>query len=818
MTDKLEKLQKLIDRLPKNYADLLIRELNIITDNGVANFLPYFVTLKEIVDIAKEIDALKGPARGSAAASLVSYLFGITDLDPVVHDLPLSRFISVPRLQRSVPDVDTDFGSVKRDDINKIIFDRYGDRAAAVAVFSFQKLKNSLMDGWRIFIVQPNRFKISKLNHEGKKDEANALKDHLDRITKEFNDVRKSLGSAAPVGFTEMEWLEGCTKDEEYHPGLLETNSAFKEWCAKYPEVLTIAKSILAIPRQIGKHAAGVVISDVPLHEIVPVMKVDGINVIAYDKKVLQKLGLIKFDNLAVTAINYVQDTLAKLKKKGIILDPWELPEKAEVYEEYMDGACRSIFQFDTTGGARFAKKLKPHSKQDLFAGVALNRPGAMDAKITTSSGITMSAADGYIKRFHGEIGTEYIHDDLIPALKDTHAVIVYQESVARIIQDFFGYSEEESDVIRAAISDKKPEVFEEVKKRLPMLLAKGWTQQQANDLYETLLAFARFAFNKSHSAAYGTVSYTTAYLKHFYPLEWWSSVLSNCKPEDVIEKFWPEVSKFLDEPDINLSKLTYEIKGDRLVPPLNLISGLGKEGLKDITSKAPYSSFEDFIQRIDSRKTNKKVILSLLKAGAMNALFEPNMSLTQKVNEYRVLKSLKEGKKKIEDMPEEFLNLTPYKEYLLNKSVMPVSNISLTDAILKTENIEKNFAKIGNTLMFRGKLPLFTGQQFADQLAKADELEDNIPFVAYGYVIALRQFTYYSEKLDMTKMALEVILDLDGHQVKHVCWPRRADKEPLLAKILREKTAYLFNIQISNNKDWPMSISGIDEIKEKKS
>ena len=233
MTDKLEKLQKLIDRLPKNYADLLIRELNIITDNGVANFMPYFVTLKEIVDIAKEIDALKGPARGSAAASLVSYLFGITDLDPVTHNLPLSRFISVPRLQRSQPDIDTDFPTGRRDDINKIIFDRYGDRAAAVAVFAYQKLKNSLMDGWRIFIVQPNRFKISKLNHEGKKDEANALKDHLDRITKEFNDVRKSLGSAAPVGFTEMEWLEGCTKDEEYHPGLLETNSAFKEWCAK---------------------------------------------------------------------------------------------------------------------------------------------------------------------------------------------------------------------------------------------------------------------------------------------------------------------------------------------------------------------------------------------------------------------------------------------------------------------------------------------------------------------------------------------------------------------------------------------------------
>ncbi len=812
----LEKLQALLDKLPKKYQDLLIEELNIITDNGVADFMPYFITLKEIPDTAKKINALKGPLRGSAGGSLVSYLFGITDVDPVEYGLPLKRFLSVSRLQKSVPDIDLDYPTGKRDEINKILFEKYGDRIAFVATFSQQKLKNSLLDAWRIFITQPNDFKILQLKNDGKKAEALHLKEIVEKQTKNFHSIRKSLGNC-PVGFSDLDWLDGCTKDEEYHKGLLETNPAFREWAAKFPEVLEIAKSILAIPRSIGQHAAGVVIADIPLYELVPVMKVDGFNVIAYDKKIVAKLGLIKFDNLAVTALNFIGDTLEKLKLKGIELDPWDLSDKPEVYSQYVDGNCRTLFQFDTVGGANFAKKMKPMTKKDLFAGVALNRPGALDAKITIADGSEIVAADAYIQRSHGDLDVEYPHADLIPILKDTYSVYVYQEQVSKTIQDLLGYSEEEADSIRGAISDKNPKAFEEIKKRLPKLIERGWTQEQADHLYDTLLAFARYSFNLSHSVGYGLISYTTAYLKHFHPLEWWTSVLSSSKPDEIIEKYWPEVYHLIDEPNINLSKMTYQLHGKRILPPLNLVSGLGKEGLKDISTKAPFTSLEDFVQRIDSRKANKKVVINLLKSGAMNCLFDAKLSLKEKVVEYLTLKSLKEGKKKIEDVPDDLKNLNPYKEFLLNKDVLPVSTASLTDAVLATAEINKPFVDINGILMLRGKIPLFKGSKIHDTLENAIELEEPVECVGYGYVVALRKFAYFSEKYAMNKIGLELILDFDGHQIKTVCWPRKADHEPVLAKFIKEKTVYLFNIKITNHPVWKFNIIGVDDIKEKR-
>lgn len=812
----LEKLQQLLNKLPEKYKDLLIEELNIITDNGVKDFMPYFLTLKEITDTAKQIKALKGPLRGSAGGSLVSYLFGITDCDPVEYDLPLKRFLSVSRLQKSVPDIDLDYPKGKRDDINKILFDKYGDRIAFVATFGMQKLKNSLLDGWRIGMIQPNEFKIGKLKLEGKKEEALALKATLEQHTAKFNAIRKGLGSC-PVGFTDLEWLEGCTKDEEYHKGLLETNPGFKEWCGQYPQVLETAKSILAIPRQIGQHAAGVVIADVPLYEIVPVMKVDGYNVIAYDKKVVQKLGLIKFDNLGLNTLNFIEDTLEKLKARGIDLEPWLLPEKPEIYKEFIDGNCRTLFQFDTVGGAGFAKKMQPMVKKDLFAAVALNRPGALDAKIQTNKG-DIVAADAYIQRMHGDLDVEYLHPDLTGILKDTYSVYVYQEQVSKTIQELLGYTEEEADAIRGAISDKNPKVFEEVKKRLPMLIARGWTQEQADRLYETLLAFARYSFNLSHSVGYGLIAYATAYLKHFYPLEWWTSVLTHSTPDEVTEKYWPEVYHLINDPNINVSKTGYKMHNGRIIPPLSLIDGVGGKSIEDISAKAPFDSFEDFVQRIDSRKVNKKVVLNLIKSGAMNVLFEdPKASLKDKAQQYFILKALKEGKKKQEDMPDEFKDLNPYKEYLLSKDVLPVSTMNLTDAILNTKEINKQFIDIDGIPFYKGTTPLLKGDKINHYLGKTEELEEPIECVAYGYVIALRNFSYYSEKYKMDKQALELILDFDGHQIKTVCWPRKSDHQSMLAKFMKEKQVYLFNLRIANHAVWKFNIVGVDQVKETK-
>ncbi len=815
----LEKLQEILERLPPNYRERLIEELNIVTDNGIENFLSYYLTVKESTDFAANNNILQGPARGSVGSSLIAYLLGLQSLDPIKYNLPLSRFISVPRLQRSVPDIDTDFPKGKRDLINKYLFDKYGDRAAFVSTYNMYKVKNGLLDAWRINILQPNEHKIKLLRKEGKKDEANSLEKWMEDETKRFNGIRKSLGDNKEAGRTDLQWLEGYTdSDENHHAGLLETNTAFIEWCAQYPKVLEDARSMLALPRSLGQHAAGVVVCDVPIHQLVPTMKTEeGYNIIVYDKKVIQKLGLIKNDNLGLVTLNFIEDTLEKLKDKGIILDPWDLPHNDEVFEEFVDGKCLALFQWDTTGGARFAKKLQPKNKEDIFSGVALNRPGSMDVIIKLPDGSEMNAAEAYIERSNGNATVEYIHPDLEPILKDTFGLFVYQEQVSKVVQDFFGYSEAEADSIRGAISDKNPKAFEEVKARLPMLLARGWTQEQADTLYGTMIAFARYSFNRSHSAGYGLISYCTAYLKHFYPLEWWSSVLTHCAIEDVMESYWVEVFHLIEQPNINISKMKFEISGGKIIPPLNLIDGVGKTAIQEITSKMPFASFEDFMERINARKVNKRVVEGLLKAGAMDCLFEPKTPFIEKIRQYAVIKSLKEKKKPDLFLSSEYSNLTPFKEYLQTKQVLPISTISLTDAILNTENINKPLILIEGVWYLRGKLPLYRGAQIAETLKHHKELDEPVSFVAYGYVIACRQFPYFSEKADMNKTGFEMVLDFDGFQIKHVAWPRKADKDPLIAKIVKEKKAYLFNIKISPDTNWTFSILGVDDITEKK-
>ena len=329
------------------------------------------------------------------------------------------------------------------------------------------------------------------------------------------------------------------------------------------------------------------------------------------------------------------------------------------------------------------------------------------------------------------------------------------------------------------------------------------------------LLENGAAAHNCSHSVGYGLISYATAYLKHHYPLEWWTSVLSNSTPDEVTEKFWSEICHLIEEPNINTSKEKYELHNGRIIPPINLINGVGPEALRDISAKAPFASLEDFVNRIDGRKTNKKVIINLLKSGAMNVLFEEKMSLKDKVTDYLVWKSLKEGKKQ-EELPEELKDLNPYKEFLLNKQVLPVSIISLTDAILNTQGINQPFVIRDNQRYLRGRIPLFDGKTLHQTLDNYETLEESVECVSYGYVIAVRNFSYFSEKYSMNKSALELILDFDGYQQKIVCWPRKADTEPILSKYIKEKTFYLFNLKIQNVSNWKFSIMGVEEVKEK--
>lgn len=816
----LENFFDIFKQLPPEYQERLKYEIEVITNNGIKDFTPYFLTLYDVIQFCKKNNIIVGPGRGSGPASLLNYLLGLTSLDPVKLKLPFSRFLSKARLKKSIPDLDIDFPSAKRELINSYIFDKYGDRAALVSAFALQKLKNSLLDSWRIHVLQPGKFEIEKAKETKNSALIFKIEQELDKKTEHFNSVRKSLGMC-PAGISDLDWLDGYEQDEERVPGLLESHEEFIRFCDMYPEVYKTAREILGIPRNLSVHAAGVVIADRPLYEICPVMKVDGRNVIAYDKKTISKIGLVKNDNLGLKTLDWIQDCIELVNDKDLIENIWDLKEDAEVYKHFLDGHCRTLFQCDTLGGARYTKKLQPNNKADLFAAVALNRPGALDAKVTLVGGEEVSAADAYtMVKNHGR-QVNLVHQDLNDILKETNGVITYQEQVMKSIQDLLGFTEEESDSIRSAISDKNPKGFESIRERLPRLKDRGWTDSQCADFFQQLEAFSRYSFNQAHSASYGTITYVTAYLKHHYPLQWWCAVLSSISADEIMEKMWPEVNTLIEVPDVSRSKEKFTVHDGKLIPPLKLISNVGPKSIEDIASKAPFASFEDFVTRIEGRVTNKRTVTHLILSGALDSLLQ-GLSMKEKLTKYLELKAKKEGKKKLDEIEIDLNTLTPLKEYLVAKQIFPVKNIKLSKVIKQTPGLKLPFIEqhvffngkeeLAKTL--RGDAPLVDGAKFMSITSEIKNYHENsIDVCIFGYVVATRKFSYFSKKLKKEKEALEVTLDLDNNMVKIVCWPRSADFAPMISKYIKDQSVYLFKMRINKDESFQYSILGVEEI-----
>lgn len=816
----LEKFFEIYKDLPEPYQERLKFEVDVITNNGLKDFTPYFITLYDIIQFCKQNNILVGPGRGSGPASLVNYLLGLTSLDPIKYNLPFSRFLSKARLKKSIPDLDCDFPKSKREQINNYIFEKYGDRAALVSAFSTQKLKNSLLDSWRIHIIQPTKFQIEQAKNNKNPALAFKLEQELDKKTEYFNSVRKSLGMC-PAGITDIEWLNGYEKDEEKVAGLLESHEEFIKFCADYPEVFKTAKEILGIPRNLSVHAAGVVIADRPLHEFCPVMKVDNKNIIAYDKKTVAKIGLVKNDVLGLNTLDMIQGCVDLINDKELKENVWDLKEDAEVFKLFLDGHCRTLFQCDTIGAARYTGKLRPKNRAELSAAVALNRPGALDAKVSLTSGEEVSAAAAFILSKNEGKSVELVHEDLRPFVQNTNLIYIYQEQIMKTIQDLLGFTEEESDSIRSAISDKNPTGFDVVKERILKLKEKGWTDKQCNEFLQQLQAFGRYGFNQAHSFSYMEISYVTAYLKHFYPLQWWCSVLSCIEADEIVEKMWPEVHYLIEIPSVNTSKEKFSIHNDKLIPPLKLISNVGPKAIEDIANKAPYASFEDFVTRIEGRVTNKRTVVHLILAGALDELL-PNLTTKEKITKYLELKAKKEGKKKLDEIDIDLENLTPLKEFLLSKQIFPVKNIELTQIALESKEVKLPFVNQNvffngieeNVKTLRGEAPLVNGKKFA--LLSEDiknYIEDYIDVCAFGYVVNTRRFSYFSKKLQKEKEAFELTLDLDNNMVKMVCWPRTNEFSPKISNYVKDKSIYLFKLRINKNENFKYNILGVEEI-----
>ena len=568
--------KRLEGKITKPYLERLNYELDIILK---MHFEDYFLVVYDYIKYAKQNGILVGPGRGSAAGSLVSYCLGITDVDPLKYNLLFERFLNPERI--TMPDIDTDFPDNKRDQVIDYVREKYGDKnVASIITFGTLGGRASVRDVGRVLNISTK---------------------YLDLICKKipFKGTLKALKH----------------QDREINV-LIENDDKLKL-------LYNIVELIEGNKRHTSIHAAGIVISYEPLDEILPLKSGDELNLTEYTMDYLEELGLIKMDFLGIRNLSIIDNIITSVYETlGEKLDFNNIPfDDPKVMELFAKGETTGIFQFESEGMKRFLKDLKPRNFEDLCAAIALFRPGPANN------------IPSFIRRKEGKEEITYIDDTLKDILKETNGIIVYQEQIMLIAREYAGYTLAEADILRRAMSKKKYDVLKMEEDRfISKALEKGRNEETAKKLFDLILAFAGYGFNKSHSVSYSIVAYKMAYLKCYYPKHFYASLLSGVVgSEEKTKEYLREVKKlgikFLP-PDINKSlDKEYTISNDKIVFPLSAIRNVGGVISNFIVKQraVSYKDIYDFLKRTIEKTNNRKVLESLIYAHAFDSFYNIN-------------------------------------------------------------------------------------------------------------------------------------------------------------------------------------------------
>ena len=559
------------------YERRLQEELVVICSMGFAG---YFLIVWDIIKFARSRGIPVGPGRGSAAGSLVAYALRITDLDPLVYSLLFERFLNPERV--SLPDIDMDFCMDRRDEVINYVIEKYGeDHVAQIITFGTMKAKAAIRDVGRVLDMPYAE---------------------VDRIAKLVpDDLKMTLDKAL-----------------EQEPRLRE----LVDKDAKVKELMSVAQSLEGMARHASTHAAGVVISDQPLTEHVPLYK--GANdeiVTQYSMGDVEKIGLVKFDFLGLKtltmihrAVSLINDTPSRASTFSIDVIPYDDPQS---FALLASGKTTGLFQLESSGMRDLLMGLKPDRFEDIIAIIALYRPGPMDL------------IPDFIKRKQGKIPIVYETPELEPILKDTYGVIVYQEQVMAITNVVAGFSLGQADILRRAMGKKKPEEMEKLRvKFMEGAREKRIPEKKADKLYELIQKFAGYGFNKSHAAAYAVVCYQTAFLKAHYPTEFMAALMtSDMGNADKIVGYFTECRGLgipVLPPDVNKSQKHFAVVGGDIRFGMAAIKNVGEGAVESIIANrndaGPFTSFFDFCRRVDLHKVNKRTLEGLIKAGAFDS------------------------------------------------------------------------------------------------------------------------------------------------------------------------------------------------------
>jgi len=568
------------------YDQRLMEELEIIKEK---NFASYFLVVADMINWAKENNIMVGPGRGSAAGSLVCYALGITDVDPIEYDLLFFRFINPER--NDFPDIDTDFEDRRRKEVKDYLKKKF-KHVASISTYTYFKDKGVIRDAARVFMVP-------------------------------LQDVNRAMKSID----TFEDFMESPNT---------------KEFRMKYPEVVWLAERLRGKIRSVGVHAAGVVVAKDDIRKFAPIEsredaqdKVSGrIPVVAYDMDTVADIGLIKLDALGLKTLSVISDTLKAIKKrhnKDIELSSLSLND-AEVYKTLSEGYTKGVFQAEATPYTNLLIKMGVDKFEDLAASNALVRPGAMN---------TVGAS--YINRKHGREDVEYVHEIMKPFTENTYGVIIYQEQVMQACVHLGGMSWSEADKVRKIIGKKKDaKEFDQFKDKFIDGASKHISKKKAESLWHDFEAHAGYSFNRSHAVAYSMLSYYTAWLKKYYPLEFMFSILKNENNKDARTEYLIEAKRLNLKvllPHINESDVYFSLKQNAIQFGLAEIKFISDSIANKIIERRPYETYADFVQKASAKGSgiNSRAVSALNAIGG--AAFDDNIrSGKEKENYYEYL------------------------------------------------------------------------------------------------------------------------------------------------------------------------------------
>ena len=579
-----EGLEEKYHPVTEELKERLTYELNTIKTMG---YVDYFLIVWDFIKYARDNDIMVGPGRGSAAGSIVSYSLGITQLDPIRYQLLFERFLNPERV--SMPDIDIDFCFERRQEVIDYVVRKYGkDRVVQIVTFGTMAARGVIRDVGRVL-----DFPYAQ----------------VDTIAKMIpNELNITIDKALKMNPELRNQYEG---DEQIH------------------YLIDMSKRLEGLPRHTSMHAAGVVISQKAVDEYVPLSRAsDGSITTQFTMTTLEELGLLKMDFLGLRTLTVIQNAVKLAQKsEGIELDLSKIDYNDQaVLGMIGSGKCEGVFQLESTGMKNFMKELKPKSLEDIIAGISLYRPGPMDF------------IPQYIKGKNAPDQITYDCPQLEPILEPTYGCIVYQEQVMQIVRDLAGYTLGRSDLVRRAMSKKKADVMAKERQNfvygnpeegVPGCIANGIDEKTANKIYDEMTDFAKYAFNKSHAAAYAVVSYQTAWLKYYYPVEYMAALMTSVidNPGKVAEYIYScrQMGIKILPPDINHGYSSFSVDNGSIRYGLAAIKSIGRPVIKEIVAErkanGEFKNLKDFIERMSGKDINKRTIENFIKSGAFDEL-----------------------------------------------------------------------------------------------------------------------------------------------------------------------------------------------------